>query len=173
MKPIMEGFWKFQRLQISLPLLALFLCAGCASIVQSTDHPDFLAVKDGRFVLLVDGYVYEDLEQPKRLRAYPQVGFPPRTPGVRGLSYFPERPQDWIGKERNRVRFLAVIPAGTTFTVAQHRIENHPTMGPLHHFDIAPEGLLAQRWPLLDGFWLTQTMTDRIRFRPEIVARKE
>jgi hypothetical protein len=151
--------------------LALF-CGGCVSVKQSTDHPDFLAAKEGKFVFLVGAYVYDELSEPKQLREFPWVGFAPKTPGV-GLSYFPDNPRDWIGKKKGPVRILDVIPAGTTFKVVQHRFENHPTMGIQNYFDIAVEGPLAEKWPLLNGFWLIRSRLEGISFRGEAVARKE
>ena len=93
------------------------------------------------------------------------------APGV-GSRRFPKNPNEWIGKRYNTIKILDVIPAGTVFTVVQHRIEKHPAIGVLHHFDIALEGPLAQRWPLLDGFWLAPR-GERIRFHSEVVAVKE
>ena len=70
-------------------------------------------------------------------------------------------------EEKNQsIRILDVIPAGMVFTVVHYRIEKAPMLGEMPRFDIALEGPLSQRWPLLDGFWLARSRERRLFFTP-------
>jgi hypothetical protein len=151
----------------TIMLLGMLLAAGCARDKIATNDPDFLAVKEGKFTFLIECYVFEERNDRSPV---PWVGFPTVARGV-GSRRFPENPREWIGKEYDTIKILDVIPKGTAFTVVRHRIENAPTMGKLHHWDIAVEGPLAQRWPLLDGYALMNKRNERIQFHSQVVAK--
>jgi hypothetical protein len=147
-------------------LIALVLSAGCASERILTNSPDFRAVDGKHFTLLKECYIFREVRERHK---YPFVGFNSLTPGI-GIPGFPRNAKEFVGKRVNSVEILGVLPKGTTFTVVQLRqvsgFENTVTS-----FDIAPDGALGKKWPVLDGIWLTNDGTSPVTFFAEIVEQ--
>jgi hypothetical protein len=148
-------------------LASLVLAGGCARTPVVRDDPDFVTLRGNKFAFLIETYVYEELQD---RTPFPGIGFPTIAPGV-GSPRFPKNPSEWIGRKYGSIRILAVVPKGTAFTVAQHRVEKNLTIGTINHLDLRLDGPLGERWPLLDGFYLTPQMVGAIRFHPDVVKQ--
>lgn len=149
-------------------LLSLCLCLGAGCYLPkpvSVQSPEWRAMKDTRYRLVVEAYVYEELQEKTKLRF---VGFPTVAPGV-GSRRFPPNPGEWLGRRYGTVRLLEAIPAGTEFRLLEHRIENHPTMGIIQHPIILLSGPWETKWGPLDAFWLADQRAEKLRWHAEVV----
>lgn len=154
---------------LSLLFVLLALNMGCAPrFMTKVSSPEFRAMQTNRYELLVDAYIYEELQDKSKLRF---LGFPIVARGI-GCRRFPSNPADWIGKRYGTVKIVAAVPQGTEFRVTEHHISRNPTMGTMHYPTIVLDGLLGATWGPLHGFWLVEQLTEHLQFHPEVVGEK-
>jgi len=148
-------------------LISVSFC-GCKSVEILNEQPAFLAVKDHDYVLRKDCYIFDEVYGKS---TYPFIGFHSTTPGV-GIPGFPKNPEDWMGKRRDDIYILAHLPAGTVFRVVQLR-KVVTFESQIVRFDIGIVGAGGERWPILDGLWLTDSRQHNVTFHSEIVEQQK
>lgn len=160
-----QAFWR-----LCFFALSLFI-TGCAieRVVEAPEDPALQSMQGKQFILKLDCYVFHYTD---KRRKYPFIGPLTRAPSthVPGLP-FAANPRD-IGKDLGDEFILGIIPKGTKFHVVNLTYTKKHEIGRTASFLIVlDDETLAGRWPVLDGFWITNNnMRPPPRLREQVVG---